>query len=299
MIQRTKNFVFTTFQITLSVILASIGLKAFLLPNDFLDGGVTGIAILIHTLFGWNTSLVLILASIPFLIIGYFTVSRKILVKSIISIVALALFIQLESFTVFTSDKLLIAFFGGGFLGAGIGLAIRNGTVLDGSELLGVFVNKRFGLSIGQIILVFNVILFGIALLMLPTENVLYSVLTYFVTARVIDMMVAGFEDFIGVMIISKLSTKIEERINKELGVGMTVFKGERGYGKNGKTTDYFIIQTIVNRIDIRKIEQIVDEVDAGAFVVEYDVNTIKGGILRRYLKLNKKEKSNPILISS
>ena len=278
-----RNAIRSIFQISLCVFLASFGLKAFLIPNEFLDGGATGIAILLHSIFGINTSLSLIFVSIPFLIVGYFTVSKKILFKSIFSIAALAFVLQIETFPIVTEDKLLIAFFGGGFLGAGIGLAIRNGTVLDGSELLGIFLNDRLGISIGRIILFFNLILFGAATFLLPIENILYSILTFVVTAKVIDLMVVGFEDFIGVMIISDQSEKIEETIHKDLGVGMTVVKGERGYGKSGINEDYFIIKIVVNRIDLRKIEDIIENIDRGAFVLEYDVNEIKGGVLRKH----------------
>lgn len=280
---KIKSLIRSVFQISVCIFLASFGLKAFLIPNDFLDGGVTGIAILLHSIFGFNTSLFLLIVSIPFLIIGYFTVSRMILIKSIVSIIVLSFVIQIESFPIITEDKLLIAFFGGGFLGAGIGLAIRNGTVLDGAELLGVFLNNRFGISVGKIVLLFNVVLFGIAAFLLPIENIMYSILTFVVTAKVIDLMIAGLEDFIGMMIISKKSEEIEKSINSQLGVGMTVLKGERGYGKNGINENYFIIKTVINRIDIRKLEDIIDKIDNEAFVIEYDVNSIKGGILRKY----------------
>jgi uncharacterized membrane-anchored protein YitT (DUF2179 family) len=157
-------------QIAIGILLASIGLKAFLLPNRFLDGGVTGIALLISRLVDINISLLLVVLSIPFLIIGYFTVSRRIILKSIISIIGLALFIHFENFEIITEDKFLISIFGGLFLGAGIGIAIRNGSVLDGSEILGVFINDRFGISIGKVILLFNVILFTITAFVISKE---------------------------------------------------------------------------------------------------------------------------------
>ena len=164
---KTLRLISEYLQIAFGIVLASIGLKAFLLPNGFLDGGVTGIALLVRTQVEINISFLLILFSIPFLILGYFTVSKRIVVKSIISILGLALFIYFENFETITDDKLLISIFGGLFLGAGIGIAIRNGSVLDGSEILGVYLNDKFGISIGQIILVFNIILFSITALVL------------------------------------------------------------------------------------------------------------------------------------
>ena len=157
-------------QILFGIILASIGLKAFLLPNGFLDGGVTGIALLVRTFVDFKISYLLIIFSIPFLILGYFTVSKRIVIKSVLSIIGLALFIHFENFETITDDKLLISIFGGLFLGAGIGIAIRNGSVLDGSEILGVYLNDKFGISIGQIILFFNIILFSITAWVISTE---------------------------------------------------------------------------------------------------------------------------------
>jgi uncharacterized membrane-anchored protein YitT (DUF2179 family) len=278
------KFVWEYLQIFLGIVLASIGLKAFLLPNGFLDGGVTGIAILLQNQFDVNISILLVLCSIPFFVLGYFTVSKRILIKSVISIITLAIFIQLENFSEVTDDKLLIAIFGGLFMGVGIGIAIRNGSVLDGSEILGVFMNDRFGISIGKVILFFNVILFGITATLISLEVALYSILTYIVTAKVTDLVIEGFEDFIGVMIVSKKYPEVKRAIMSQLGAGLTVYQGEKGYGSKGETFNLQIIHTIINRIDIKKLYRITDKIDPDAFIVEFDVNNIKGGVLRRYL---------------
>lgn len=287
------KILFEYIQITIGIILASIGLKAFLLPNGFLDGGVTGIALLVKSQVDINISILLVLFSIPFLILGFFTVSERIVIKSIISILGLALFIHFENFETITDDKLLISIFGGLFLGSGIGIAIRNGSVLDGSEILGVYLNNKFGISIGQIILVFNIVLFSVTALILSVEIALYSILTYIVTAKVTDLIIEGFEDFIGVTIVSKKYEEVEIAIMQELGTGMTLYKGTRGLGSSGKTEDFDIIHTIVNRIDIKKMYRVVDNIDPKAFILEFDVNTVKGGVLRHYLN-KKKDKILP-----
>jgi uncharacterized membrane-anchored protein YitT (DUF2179 family) len=274
----------------LGIVLASIGLKAFLLPNGFMDGGVTGIALLINKLININISILLIVFSIPFLIIGYFTVSKRIILKSIISIIGLALFIHFENFEIITEDKFLISIFGGLFLGAGIGIAIRNGAVLDGSEILGIFINDRFGISIGKVILVFNIILFSITAFVISKEIAMYSILTYIVTAKVTDLVIEGFEDFIGITIVSTHYEKIKVAIINELGAGMTIYKGQKGFGSKGKTEDFDIIHTIINRIDIKKMYRIVTSIDKEAFIVEFDVNNVKGGVLRRYLDKKSKK---------
>ncbi|MEN8885155.1 MAG: YitT family protein [Winogradskyella sp.] len=291
--KHTKTFrlISEYFQIAFGIILASIGLKAFLLPNDFLDGGVTGIALLVRSQFDINISILLVAFSIPFLILGYYTVSKRIVVKSIISIIGLALFIQFENFGTITEDKLLISIFGGLFLGAGIGIAIRNGSVLDGSEILGIYLNDRFGFSIGQIILFFNIILFSITAYVISVEVALYSILTYIVTAKVTDLTIEGFEDFIGVTIVSKEYMPIKTAIMKELGAGLTTYKGSKGFGSQGEQEDFDIIHTIINRIDIKKMHRIVDDIDRNAFIVEFDVNSVKGGVLRHYLDKKKNKK--------
>jgi uncharacterized membrane-anchored protein YitT (DUF2179 family) len=284
------------FQIATGILFASIGLKAFLLPNGFLDGGVTGIALLINSKFNINVSLLLVVLSIPFLVLAFYTVSKRIVLKSIISILGLAISIELETFGTITEDKLLISIFGGLFLGLGIGITIRNGAVLDGSEILGIFLNDRFGISIGQIILMFNVILFAITAAVISVEIALYSILTFVVTAKVTDFIIKGFEDFIGVMIVSKESVEIQKSIIQNLGAGMTIYQGQKGVGSNGSIADVLIIHTIINRIDIRKMNRIIKNIDEEAFVVEYDVNNIKGGVLRHYLTQDKRKKLPPTL---
>lgn len=288
---KTYNAISEYGQLVLGIVLASIGLKAFLLPNSFLDGGVTGIALLVRTQFDINISILLIVFSIPFLILGYYTVSKRVVIKSIMSIIGLALFIQFENFDTITDDKLLISIFGGLFLGAGIGISIRNGSVLDGSEILGVYINDKFGISIGKVILVFNIILFSITAYIISTEVALYSILTYIITAKVTDLIIEGFEDFIGVTIVSKEFQTIKQAIITELGVGLTSYKGSKGYGSQGYQEDFDIIHTIINRIDIKRMHRIIDEIDEKAFVVEFDVNSVKGGVLRHYLDKKKNKK--------
>jgi uncharacterized membrane-anchored protein YitT (DUF2179 family) len=281
---KIKRVLSETFQIGLGVLLASIGLKAFLLPNGFLDGGVTGIAILISQLFDLNISIILLLVSIPFLFIAWSTLTKQIVLKSFLSITALAISIHYENFTSVTDDKLLIAIFGGLFLGGGIGITIKNGAVLDGSEILGIFLNNRFGISIGKIILLFNIILFIITAFLISIEVSMYSILTFLITAKVIDLMIEGFEDYVGLMIVSQKSNELEAGLIKEIGVGITVYRGAKGYGQRGIQEQKEIIHTVINRIDINRTYNLVDKVDANAFIIEFDVNNVKGGILKKYL---------------
>jgi uncharacterized membrane-anchored protein YitT (DUF2179 family) len=285
------TYSFEYLQIFIGIVLTSLGLKAFLLPNGFLDGGVTGIALLVRTQVDINMSYLLVIFSIPFLILGYFTVSKRIVIKSIISILGVALFIHFENFQTITDDKLLISIFGGLLVGSGIGIAIRNGAVLDGSEILGIYLNDKLGISIGKIVLVFNIILFGITAFVISTEIALYSILTYIVAAKVTDTIIKGFEDFIGFTIVSKEYDLVKIAILEELGAGLTIYKGSSGFGSNGIAEDFDIIHTVINRIDIKKMYRIVNDIDSEAFIVEFDINSVKGGVLRHYLNKKKNTK--------
>lgn len=271
-------------QILIGIFLASLGLKLFLLPNGFLDGGATGIAILLSTIFKLDISLVLLIVSIPFLILAWFSLSKRIFFKSVVSILSLAFIIHFENFNSVTEDKLLIAIFGGLFLGAGIGLAIRNGAVLDGSEILGIFINQRLGISIGKVVLLFNAILFGITAFLLTLEVAMYSILTFIVTAKVIDLMIEGFEDYVGLMIVSEEVNTINEELIRVVGIGTTLYNGSGGYGKRGARQTKEIIHTVINRIDIRRTYNLIESIDKDAFIIEFDVNNIKGGIYSKFL---------------
>ena len=279
-----KQLFFESAQICLGIILASIGLKAFLLPNGFLDGGVTGIAILVSQVFNVNISVVLLIVSIPFLVLAWNTLTKQIVIKSFLSITALAIFIHFENFSSITDDKLLIAIFGGLFLGSGIGLAIKNGAVLDGSEILGIFINNRFGISIGKVILLFNIILFSITALVISIEVSMYSILTFLITAKIIDLTIEGFEDYVGLMIVSDQANEIEDGLIHEIGVGITIYKGAKGYGSRGVQDQSEIIHTVINRIDIRRTYSLIEKIDEKPFIIEFDVNNVQGGILKKYL---------------
>ena len=279
-----KQTVSEVFQIALGILLASIGLKMFLLPNGFLDGGATGIAILFSELFDLDISYFLILVSIPFLILAWFTLTKRIFTKSVLSIIALAIMIHYENFDAITDDKLLIAIFGGLFLGAGIGLTIKNGAVLDGSEILGVFIHERLGISIGRVILLFNVILFSATAILLSIEIAMYSILTFIVTAKVIDLMIEGFEDYVGLMIVSEKTDEINKALIKTIGTGTTVYKASGGFGKRGAQSEKEIIHSVINRIDIRRTYNLIDSIDHHAFIIEFDVNNIRGGKYTKFL---------------
>lgn len=282
------------FQIALGILLASIGLKMFLLPNGFLDGGATGIAILLSELYGVDISYLILAVSIPFLILAWYSLPKSIFIKSLLSIFSLAIMIHFENFEAVTQDKLLIAIFGGLFLGSGIGLAIKNGAVLDGSEILGIFINERLGISIGKVIFIFNTLLFIITAILLSQEKAMYSILTFIVTAKVIDLMIEGFEDYVGLMIVSKETKRINKQLISTIGTGTTIYQGSGGFEEETIQSNKKIIHTVINRIDIRRTYNLIDSIDENAFIIEFDVNSIKGGVYTKFLTLESFKKLLP-----
>lgn len=218
----------------LGVVMASVGLKGFLLPNNFLDGGAMGVSLLAQILTEVDLSVLIIVVNFPFILIGARQVSVTFAVKSCIAILALALLVHFIEIPVVTADKLLIAVFGGFFLGAGIGLSIRGGAVIDGTEVLAISVSRKSSLTVGDFIALFNIALFGLAALIINLETAMYSMLTYIAASKTVDFILNGIEEYIGIMIVSDSAPEIREVITNKLGRGITVFKSEGGYGKKG-----------------------------------------------------------------
>ena len=180
--------------ISIGLLSAGFGLEGFLLPNSFIDGGVTGISLLVAEITKYSLSVLIIIINIPFIILGYKQIGKTFAIKSIIAIVCLAIAITFINYPTITSDKLLVAVFGGFFLGAGIGFSMRGGAVLDGTEVLAIYLSKRTGLTIGDIILVFNIVIFSFAAYLLSIEIALYAILTYLAAAKTVDFVIQGVE---------------------------------------------------------------------------------------------------------
>lgn len=264
------------------VLAAAFGLKGFLLPNSFIDGGATGVSLLIAETTILDLSYVLLLVNLPFVVLGYLQMSRKFVIKSVIAVVVLSLIIALMEFPIITNDPLLAAVFGGFFLGAGIGLCIRGGGVIDGTEILALYLTRRMNVSIGDIIMVLNVIIFGGATLLLGTESALYSMLAYFFASKTVDFIIQGIEEYLGVTIISKKYQEIRDQIIDEMGSGVTMLHANGGYGSTGKGHGLEIIYSVITRLELSKIRRIVDQIDESAFVVIQGVRDVKGGMLKK-----------------
>jgi uncharacterized membrane-anchored protein YitT (DUF2179 family) len=271
------------FFILLGVLAAAFGLKGFLLPNHFLDGGVMGISLLTEYLTGVPLSYLVVLINLPFIAIGFSQISPRFAFKTALAIVLLAIAIEIIQFPVVTTDKLLIAFFGGFFLGAGIGLSIRGGSVLDGTEVLAIYSSKKTTLTVGDVILVFNILIFGVAAVVINVETALYAILTYLAASKTVDFVVHGIEEYTSVMIISDKSDEIKRAITEKMGRGITILNGKGGFGKQGlKVKDQEVILSIITRLELQKLKAEIAKIDDQAFVVENSVNDIKGGMIKK-----------------
>ena len=269
------------------VIIAAFALKSFLVPNHFFDGGITGLSLLIHELYHLNLAVLIVIFNLPLIVISYFSVGKRFAMRTFLSVLLLALCLWLLPSVDITHDKLIVSIFGGVFLGIGIGLVMRAGAALDGIEVLALYTLKKTSFTITEIILGINVIIFGIAALKFGIETSLYSVLTYFCATRTIDYVVEGIQAFTGVTIISAKSEEIKYQLVNELGRGITVYKGERGFlpGKFDVSTDCDIIYTVVTRLEMRKLKNLIYDIDPNAFVFANTIKEASGGIIKSRIK--------------
>ena len=272
--------------IVLGIFSASFGLKGFLIPNEFIDGGVTGISLLLSFTTEIPLSFLIFSINLPFIILGYNQISRTFAIRAFAAIAGLSVVLAIVPFPVITHDKLLIAIFGGIFLGAGVGLSMRGGGVLDGTEILALYIWRKREISVGDVVLAFNIVIFACAAFILGIEPALYSILTYLSASKTIDYLVEGFEEYTGVTIISEKSSKVKRILMTRFGRGITIYKGKKSIiGKGADidgVADTDIIFTIVTKLEISKVKKLVNEVDANAFIYCTPVSHTKGGFLKK-----------------
>ncbi|MEO3403353.1 YitT family protein [Mucilaginibacter sp. CAU 1740] len=273
--------------VIIGILFCGFALKGFLVPNSFFDGGVTGISLLLHELYHFNIAYVIIIANIPFIIMGMFQVNKAFALKTFACVIGLGLCLQFIHYPVITSDKLLVSIFGGVFMGLGVGLSIRGGCALDGIEILALYTLKRSSFTISEIILGINIIIFLIAAVELGLPTALYSILTYYTASRTITFVIDGLEEYTAVNIISGQSEIIKERLVMELGRGITIYKGERGFMKESfdvhQPVD--IIFTVVTRLEVRRLKNLVHSIDPKAFVFTNSIKEAAGGVLKKKVR--------------
>lgn len=259
---------------------AAMGLKGFLFASDFIDGGVTGISMLLSKVTPLPLSVWLPIVNLPFVVLGYRHLGIAFAVRSTLAILGLAGVLATVGFPVVTRDHLLTAVFGGVFLGGGIGLAVRGGAVLDGTEIAALLVGKRSSvLKVGDVILGFNIVLFTVAMSVLGVEPALYSILTYVSAARTVDFILHGIEEFTAVTIMSSAPQPIRAAILDEMGRGVTIYRASGG--KTGD--DREILYCVVTRLEIGRVMRIVESVDSSAFVVQHALSDVRGGVVHRH----------------
>ena len=266
------------------ILFCGFALRSFLVPNQFFDGGVTGISLLIHELYHVNIAYVIILANIPFIVMGAFQVNRVFAFRTLAAVIGLALCLHFIPYPQITSDKLLVSIFGGVFMGIGVGLAIRGGCALDGIEVLALYTGKRISFTISEIILGINIVIFLIAAFKLGLPTALYSILTYYTASRAINFVIEGLEEYTGVTIISGNSEQVKERLVMGLGRGITIYKGERGFLKESFdiSQPVDIVFTVVTRLELRRLKNLVHDIDPKAFVFTSVIKEAAGGVLKR-----------------
>lgn len=268
---------------SIGVIMASIGLKAFLLPNGFLDGGAMGVALLLQNLTSLDLSVLIVAINLPFILLGAKQVSPFFALKSAVAIVALAFLVHFISIPVITADKLLIAVFGGFFLGAGVGFAIRGGGVIDGTEVMAVSISRKSSLTVGDFIAMFNILLFGVAALLVNIETAMYSMLTYISASKTVDFIINGIEEYIGVLIVSDYADRIKHKITTRIGRGVTVLKSESGLGRSGLShPEGKVLYCVVTRLEVTKLLLEIEKIDERAFVVQQPLKDIRGGLIKK-----------------
>jgi uncharacterized membrane-anchored protein YitT (DUF2179 family) len=265
--------------IAAGVLSAALGLHGFLLPSNLIDGGVTGVSMLLSKVTGWPLAVLIPLVNLPFIVVGYRHLGKAFAVRTVLSIGGLAFALAFIHFPIVTNDRVLDAIFGGFFLGAGIGLAVRGSAVLDGTEIAALLISRHSAMvKVGDVILGFNVVLFIIAAAVLGVESAMYSILTYMAAARTLDFIIHGIEEYIAITIMSDESDFIRRRITGELKRGITVYRARGGH--SGEERE--ILYCVVTRLEIGRVRTIVREVDERAFIIVHPLADVQGGTVRK-----------------
>ncbi|MDX1278867.1 YitT family protein [Oceanihabitans sediminis] len=273
-----KEFIF----IIIGVFSAGFGLNGFLLPNNFIDGGATGISLLLQNTTSLSLSALLLIVNIPFLILATRTIGVKFAIKSVLAIAFLAVVVHFVDYPIITDDKLLIAVFGGFFLGLGIGMAMRGGSVIDGTEVLAIFLSRKLSITVGDVLLLTNIVIFSFGAYILSIEVALYAILTYLAAAKTVDFVVDGVEEYVGITIISEKHEELRVMITDKLQRACTIYVGKGGFNEKGSSESKDIIYTVMTRLELAKLYTEVDKIDKNAFVVIGLVKDLKGGMIKR-----------------
>ncbi len=261
----------------IGAVIASVGLEIFLIPNQVIDGGVIGISIMLGYITHLPIGLFIFFLNVPFLTVGYKQIGKSFAIATLFSITILSIMVSiLHPIPGLTKDLLLATVFGGLILGIGVGMIIRYGGSLDGTEIIAIILDRRTGFSVGEIVLFFNLFILSSAGLVFGWDRAMYSLLAYFIAYKMIDITIAGLDEAKAALIVSDKSEEIANVLLARLGRGVTVFEGKGAYTGESKT----ILYSIISRLEISKLKTIISEIDDKAFVVITDVHEAMGGII-------------------
>lgn len=267
--------------IILGALIYTIGLDLFLVPNSIIDGGVVGISLMAATLSGYSFSIFVVLINLPFLYLGYRVIGKTFTLSTLFAIVWMAIFsVFMHGVAPITTDPFLGAVFGGIILGIGVGLIIRNGGSLDGSEVVAIIFDKRTSFSVGELVMGMNLVIMTIAGFVYSWNSAMYSLIAYFIAYKMIDVTITGLDESKGVMIIldAENSAAVADALNARLGRGVTILYGEGGYLKQPK----HLLYSVITRLEITKLKDIVYEIDDKAFITISDVQDLFGGHFKK-----------------
>lgn len=279
-LRESGNIIF----IILGILSAGMGIKGFLMSSNFIDGGATGVSMLLSNVVGLPLSVWLLIINLPFIALGYRQIGKKFAIKSTLAIFGLAICLAVIKYPDVTPDKFLTAVFGGFFIGAGIGLAIRGGAVLDGTEIVALLVSRKSHLlKVGDVILILNIFIFLAAAFFLGVESALYSILVYAAASKMVDFILHGIEEYTAITIISQKNDEVKEAIINRLHRGVTVYRGHGGLGSKGVSNEeQEILLCVVTRLEIGNIKTVVREIDPTAFMTTHSVSDVEGGLIKK-----------------
>lgn len=272
------NILFKIIFLTLGPIIAAFALEGFLVPNNIIDGGIVGVSIIASFLTKYNLGMLIFVLNIPFMFLAFNKIGKKFVFQSFYAIFVLSMALNAFHNLKITDDLLLSTVFGGIVLGTGVGLVLKNDGSLDGTEIMSLVLSKRFGFSVGEIIMAFNIFIYGAAGLVFGWDRAMYSILTYFIAYRVIDTVLEGLNSAKSIRIISDHATEIGKELLENLEIGVTYLKGTGAYSGAEKT----IIYCVVNRLEMAKIKDIIKQIDPQAFISVVDVHEAYGGRTRK-----------------
>jgi len=274
-----RKIILRAVAITIGAILMATGLEIFLVPNHVIDGGITGISIMLAHITGWKLGIFLLILNLPFVYMGYKQMGKTFAISTVYGILVLSIFTSFfHPIPAFTDDILLATVFGGMILGTGVGVVIRNGGALDGTEILALLITKKVPFSVGQIIMFINIFILGAAGFVFSWDRAMYSLLAYVIASKAIDTVVAGLEESKSVWIISDEAEEIGNAINARLGRGVTYIKGQGAFTGDNKK----VIFSIITRLEESKLNTIVQDIDPNAFLAIGDISEVRGGRFKK-----------------